>query len=113
MSYLWRDNVFTGDALLIGGCGRTDFQSGDAGTLYDSITKRLFMLPDDTVVYPAHDYNGKRASTIGAEKRTNPRLACKTRDEFIAIMNNLNLPRPRLMDVAVPANQHLGLPHGA
>ena len=112
VSYLWRDNVFTGDSLLIGGCGRTDFQSGDAGALYDSITQRLFSLPDDTVVYPAHDYHGQTWSTIGREKRHNPRLAGKSREQFIEIMNHLQLPRPELMDVAVPANQRLGLPHG-
>ena len=112
VSYYWRNYVFTGDSLLIGGCGRTDFQSGDAGTLYDSITQKLFMLPDDTVVYPAHDYNGRSSSTIGQEKRHNPRLAGKSREEFIAIMKNLNLPPPLLIDVAVPANQRLGLPHG-
>jgi sulfur dioxygenase len=114
MSYLWRDCVFTGDALLIGGCGRTDFQSGDAGELYDSITQRLFTLPDATRVYPAHDYNGKISSTIGDEKRANPRLAGKTREDFIRLMDSLDLPKPRLIDIAVPANQRLGLdvPHG-
>lgn len=109
MSYRWRECVFTGDALLIGGCGRTDFQSGDAGTLYDSITGRLFTLPDATRVYPAHDYHGRTVSTIGEEKRGNPRLAGKTRAEFIGLMESLHLPKPRLLDVAVPANQRLGL----
>jgi glyoxylase-like metal-dependent hydrolase (beta-lactamase superfamily II) len=109
---LWRDAVFTGDTLFIGGCGRTDFQGGSATDLYDSITLRLFALPDGTRVYPGHDYKGNRVSTIGAEKRTNPRLAGKTRDEFIALMNGLDLPRPKLIDVAVPANRLLGLPHG-
>ena len=109
MSYLWRGCVFTGDALLIGGCGRTDFQSGDAGALYDSITKKLFILPDATVVYPGHDYNGNTSSTIGAEKRGNKRVAGHSRDEFVQLMAELNLPPPRLIDVAVPANQRLGL----
>jgi sulfur dioxygenase len=109
MSYLWRDCVFTGDALLIGGCGRTDFQSGDAGELYDSVTHRLFTLPDTTRVYPAHDYNGRTVSTIGIEKRDNARLAGKTREEFVRLMGSLDLPKPRLIDVAVPANQRLGL----
>lgn len=109
MSYLWRECVFTGDCLLIGGCGRTDFQSGDAGTLYDSVTGRLFALPDATRVYPAHDYQGRTVSTIGAEKRDNPRFAGKTREEFIRLMNSLQLPKPRLIDIAVPANQRLGL----
>jgi sulfur dioxygenase len=112
VSYLWRNNVFTGDALLIGGCGRTDFQSGDAGALYDSITGKLFTLPDETVVFPAHDYNGRNSSTIGIEKIHNTRLVGKSREEFIQLMAALSLPPPRLMDVAVPANQRLGLPHG-
>ncbi len=108
MSFLWRDCVFTGDSLLIGGCGRTDFQSGDAGALYDSITGKLFALPDATVVYPAHDYNGRTSSTIGHERRTNPRLADRSRAAFIRIMAELDLPRPKLMDRAVPANRRLG-----
>jgi glyoxylase-like metal-dependent hydrolase (beta-lactamase superfamily II) len=108
MSFRWRDAVFTGDALLIGGCGRTDFQSGDAGALYDSITKKLFSLPDETIVFPGHDYRGRTSSTIGAEKRDNPRLAGRSRDAFIELMSELRLPRPRLIDVAVPANQRLG-----
>ena len=101
--------VFTGDTLLIQGCGRADFQSGDAGQLYDSITRKLFALPDATVVWPAHDYHGRTQSSIGAEKASNPRLAGKTRDEFIALMNALHLPRPRRIDEAVPANQRSGL----
>lgn len=111
-SYLWRDNLFTGDALLIMGCGRTDFQGGDAGTLYDSITQKLFTLPDDTKVWPGHDYKGFTVSTIGREKAHNPRLAGKSRGQFIELMGNLHLPRPRLIDVAVPANRRLGIPHG-
>jgi sulfur dioxygenase len=112
MSYLWRGNVFTGDTLLINGCGRTDFQSGSAGALYDSVTTKLFALPDDTRVWPGHDYKGQSVSTIGWEKRHNARLANRDRDEFIDLMARLDLPRPKLMDVAVPANQNLGLPHG-
>lgn len=102
--FLWRDRLLTGDTLLIGGCGRTDFQNGSAAALYDSITRKLFTLPDDTLVYPGHDYKGRRVSTVGEEKATNPRLAGKTRDEFIAIMENLGLPEPRRMGEAVPAN---------
>jgi sulfur dioxygenase len=109
MSYLWQDKIFTGDSLLIDGCGRTDFQSGDAGSLFDSITQKLYNLPDSTVVYPAHDYKGRTSSTIGNERQHNARLAGKTRDEFIDIMSHLNLPKPGMMDVAVPANQRLGL----
>ena len=109
MSYLWRNKVFTGDALLIGGCGRTDFQGGDAGALYDSINGRLFTLPDETLVYPGHDYNGRTESTIGVEKAQNARLANRSRDDFIRLMGELGLPRPKRMDVAVPANQQLGL----
>jgi sulfur dioxygenase len=109
ISFLWRDRVFTGDSLLIGGCGRTDFQGGDAGTQYDSITQRLFTLPDETIVYPGHDYQQRWISSIAQEKTTNPRLAGKTRDEFITIMNNLNLPKPKRIDEAVPANRYCGL----
>jgi glyoxylase-like metal-dependent hydrolase (beta-lactamase superfamily II)/rhodanese-related sulfurtransferase len=109
ISFLWRDRVFTGDALLIGGCGRTDFQGGDAGAQYDSITKRLFTLPDDTLVYPGHDYQQRWVSNIMQERTTNPRLAGKTREQFIEIMNNLNLPKPKRIDEAVPANRYCGL----
>ena len=112
MSYVWRGNVFTGDTLLIDGCGRTDFQSGSAGALYDSVTRKLFALPDATRIWPGHDYKGQSVSTIGWEKRHNSRLANRSRDAFIQLMGELNLPRPKLMDVAVPANQNLGLPHG-
>lgn len=104
LSFYLPGHVFTGDALLVRGTGRTDFQSGDAGALYDSITRKLFTLPDDTRVWPAHDYRGHSVSTIGEEKRFNPRLAGKTRDEFIAILGRLELPPPRKMAVAVPAN---------
>ncbi len=109
MSFLWRDKVFTGDSLLINGCGRTDFQGGDAGQLYDSITQKLFNLPDETLVYPGHDYKGFRVSSILQEKLLNPRLAGKTREEFITMMNNLDLPKPRLIDIAVPANRYCGV----
>ena len=111
MSYLWRGNVFTGDALLIDGCGRTDFQSGDSGALYDSIHDKLFALPGKTRVFPAHDYHGNTASTIGWEKRHNARLAGRERSAFIALMAELHLPKPKLIDIAVPANQNLGIPH--
>jgi len=111
MSYLWRGNVFTGDALLIDGCGRTDFQSGDAGALYDSIHGKLFTLPPNTRVYPGHDYRGNTVSTIGWEKRHNARLAGRERQAFIALMAELHLPRPKMIDVAVPANQNLGIAH--
>lgn len=113
MSYLWRGNVFTGDTLLIDGCGRTDFQSGSAQALYDSVTTKLFVLPDDTRVWPGHDYKGQSVSTIGWEKRHNARLANRSSEEFVALMAGLDLPQPKLIDIAVPANQHLGLPHGA
>ncbi|MEN8719855.1 MAG: MBL fold metallo-hydrolase [Oceanococcaceae bacterium] len=109
-SFVLEDNraVFTGDVLLIRGSGRTDFQGGDPGKSYDSITQRLFTLPDATTVYPAHDYKGWMASSIGEEKHHNPRLAGKSRDEYIAIMNGLDLPNPKLMDIAVPANLACG-----
>jgi glyoxylase-like metal-dependent hydrolase (beta-lactamase superfamily II) len=109
VSYFWRDCVFTGDALLIGGCGRTDFQGGDAGALYDAITGRLFSLPDATRVFPGHDYRGRTESTIGQEKTENPRLAGKSRAEFIAIMQSLNLAPPKMLEIAVPANKHGGV----
>lgn len=110
VSFLWRDRLFTGDSLMINGCGRTDFQSGDAGQLYESIFTRLFTLPDETLVYPGHDYNGRRVSSIAQEKLINPRLANKTKDEFISIMNHLDLPKPKLIDIAVPANRKCGVP---
>jgi sulfur dioxygenase len=108
--YLWRDKLFSGDTLLIDGCGRTDFPDGNAGTLYDSITQKLFVLPDATVLYPGHDYRGRRSSTIGRERTANDRLATRSRDEFVALMNGLDLPLPKLIDVAVTANRRLGLP---
>lgn len=101
--------LFTGDALLIDGCGRTDFQNGDAATLYRSVHDKLFSLPDDTLVYPGHDYQGRRVSSIGQEKTRNPRLGGGKRlEEFIAIMAGLKLAHPRMMDVAVPANRLCG-----
>lgn len=110
VSFLWKDRIFTGDSLMINGCGRTDFQSGDAGLLYDCISTRLFTLADETLVYPGHDYNGRRVSSIAQEKLINPRLANKTKEAFIHIMDNLNLPKPKLMDIAVPANRKCGVP---
>lgn len=109
MAYLINGtHLLTGDALLIRGCGRTDFQNGDAGTLYDAVTHRLFTLPDSTLVYPGHDYRGQTVSTIGEEKRWNPRLANHSRDAFIQLMNGLNLPSPKKIAEAVPANEHCG-----
>ena len=113
MCFLWRDALFTGDTLLIDGCGRTDFQSGDAGKLYDSITQQLFSLPSDTRVWPGHDYNNKFSSTIEVEKNSNYRLTRNQKiidkPEFIARMDALNLPQPKRLNEALPANQHLGL----
>jgi glyoxylase-like metal-dependent hydrolase (beta-lactamase superfamily II) len=100
--------VFTGDVLLIRGTGRTDFQSGDPAASYDSIFNKLLTLPDDTLVYPGHDYKGWTVSTIGEERRCNPRLQVKSPEEYAAIMNDLKLPTPKLMDVAVPANLRCG-----
>ena len=112
-SFTLDDRVFTGDTLLIRGTGRTDFQNGDARAQYDSIFNRLLRLPDDTLVYPAHDYKGDTVSTIGEERRCNPRLQVKSVDEYVALMNNLNLPNPKMMDVAVPANMQIGLAQDA
>jgi sulfur dioxygenase len=103
------DRVFTGDTLLIRGTGRTDFQNGDARAQYESIFGRLLRLPDETLVYPAHDYKGDTVSTIGEERRYNPRLQVKSVDEYIELMQNLKLPNPKMMDVAVPANMKVGL----
>jgi sulfur dioxygenase len=108
-SFLYGDRIFTGDTLLIRGTGRTDFQNGDPRAQYDSIFNKLLKLPDETLVYPAHDYKGETVSTIGEEKLFNPRLKVKSVDEYIDLMNNLNLPNPKMMDVAVPANMHVGL----
>jgi sulfur dioxygenase len=108
-SFRLNDRVFTGDTLLIRGTGRTDFQNGDARAQYDSIFNKLLKLPDDTLVFPAHDYKGETVSTIGEEKAFNPRLQVRSADEYAELMNNLNLPNPKLMDVAVPANMRVGL----
>jgi sulfur dioxygenase len=108
-SYVWQDRVFTGDTLLIRGTGRTDFQNGDPRAQYESIFNKLLRLPDETLVFPAHDYKGDTVSTIGEEKRFNPRLKVKSVDEYVDLMNNLKLPNPKMMDVAVPANMHVGL----
>lgn len=108
-SYRMADRVFTGDTLLIRGTGRTDFQNGSARAQYDSIFNRLLKLPDDTMVFPAHDYKGDTVSTIGEEKRYNPRLQVRSIDEYVELMGNLNLPNPKLMDVVIPANMHVGL----
>tara|TARA_B100000029_G_scaffold448002_1_gene470199 strand:- start:629 stop:1312 length:684 start_codon:yes stop_codon:yes gene_type:complete len=107
-SFSMEDRVFTGDTLLIGGTGRTDFQNGNPYDSYNSIFNILLKLPDKTKVYPAHDYNGKFFSTIEIEKKNNPRLQVKSADEYAEIMNNLNLPDPKLMDVAIPRNLKLG-----
>jgi len=104
-SYLMNDRVFTGDTLLINGSGRTDFQGGNAMEQYDSIFNKLLKLPDKTLVYPAHDYNGKKFSTVENERNNNPRLQVSSPDEYIQIMNNLKLANPKMMDIAVPANK--------
>ena len=109
VSFVWQNKVFTGDALLINGCGRTDFQSGDSATLYDSITQKIFTMADETLIYPGHDYNGKRVSNVAQEKGSNVRLANKTKTEFVAIMAQLNLPKPKMIDIAVPANRKCGV----
>jgi rhodanese-related sulfurtransferase len=110
-SYSFRlgGRVFTGDTLLIRGTGRTDFQNGDARAQYHSLFDKLLKLPDETLVYPAHDYKGDTVSTIGEERLFNPRLRVKSVDEYIDLMNSLKLPNPKMMDVAVPANIHIGL----
>jgi glyoxylase-like metal-dependent hydrolase (beta-lactamase superfamily II)/rhodanese-related sulfurtransferase len=108
-SFLMGDRVFTGDTLLIRGTGRTDFQNGDARMQYESLFGKLLRLPDETMVFPAHDYKGDTVSTIGEEKRYNPRLQVKSVDDYVALMNNLHLPNPKMMDVAVPSNMKIGL----
>ncbi|ASC70836.1 Beta-lactamase hydrolase-like protein [Halomicronema hongdechloris C2206] len=111
MAYLVNGtHLLSGDALLIRGCGRTDFQSGDAGTLYDHVTQRLFTLPEATWVYPGHDYRGHTVSTIGEEKRYNPRFVGRDRQNFIEFMAQLDLPAPKKIMEAVPANERCGLP---
>ena len=109
VAYVGHDRVFTGDALLIGGCGRTDFQQGDAGRLYDSVHGQLFTLPPDTLVYPGHDYKGRTVSTIKEEQAINARLGGgRSREDFIALMAELRLAYPKQIDRAVPANQRCG-----
>ena len=110
-SYCFRmdDRVFTGDTLLIRGTGRTDFQNGDAGQQYDSLFDGVLKLPESTLVYPAHDYKGDMVSTIGEERANNPRLQVGSRAEYIELMAGLNLPNPKMMDVAVPENIRMGL----
>jgi|TARA_B100001540_G_scaffold29837_1_gene25739 glyoxylase-like metal-dependent hydrolase (beta-lactamase superfamily II) len=103
-SYLMNDRVFTGDTLLINGTGRTDFQNGSSYDAYDSLFNKLLKLPEKTLVYPAHDYNGKKYSTIENEKNNNPRLKVNSKEEYADIMSNLNLANPKMMDIAVPAN---------
>jgi glyoxylase-like metal-dependent hydrolase (beta-lactamase superfamily II) len=110
LSYLVEGRVLTGDALLIDGCGRTDFQNGDAATLYRSVRERLFTLPDDTLVYPAHDYQQRRVSTIAQERSRNPRLGgARSLPEFVQIMRELDLPYPKFIDHAVPGNRQCGV----
>jgi glyoxylase-like metal-dependent hydrolase (beta-lactamase superfamily II)/rhodanese-related sulfurtransferase len=108
-SFLMGDRVFTGDTLLIRGTGRTDFQNGDARMQYESLFGKLLRLPDDTLVFPAHDYKGDTVSTIGEEKRYNPRLQVKSADDYVTLMASLHLPNPKMMDVAVPSNMKIGL----
>ena len=108
-SFVMPDRVFTGDTLLIRGTGRTDFQNGDSRQAYESIFGRLLKLPESTLVFPAHDYKGDTVSTIGEEMAFNPRLQVKSADEYAEMMSNLKLPNPKMMDVAVPANIHVGL----
>ena len=103
-SFLMKDRVFTGDTLLINGTGRTDFQNGNPIDQYHSLFDRLLKLPEKTLVFPAHDYKGNKSSTIGEQKKKNPRLQVNSAEQYVEIMNNLNLPHPKMMDVAVPAN---------
>ena len=104
-SFFMKDRVFTGDTLLINGTGRTDFQNGSSYDAYDSIFKKILKLPEKTLVYPAHDYNGKTYSTIENEKNNNPRLQVKSAEEYVEIMKKLKLSNPKMMDIAVPANK--------
>jgi glyoxylase-like metal-dependent hydrolase (beta-lactamase superfamily II) len=107
-SFLMDNHLFSGDTLLINGTGRTDFQNGSAKDAYNSIFNRLLVLPEETLLYPAHDYNGKKVSSIGNEKKFNPRLQIRNEEEYIEIMNNLNLPEPKSMDINVTRNIKLG-----
>jgi glyoxylase-like metal-dependent hydrolase (beta-lactamase superfamily II) len=112
-SFLLPDRVFTGDTLLIRGTGRTDFQNGDPAAQYDSLFGKLLRLPEETLVYPAHDYNGMTVSTIGEERNHNPRLQVPGKQAYIDLMNGLELDDPRLMDIAVPANRACGMSKAA
>ena len=112
-SFVLPGRVFTGDTLLIRGTGRTDFQNGDPAAQYDSLFGKLLTLPEDTLVYPAHDYNGMTVSTIGEERRYNPRLQVAGKQAYVELMNGLELDDPKLMDIAVPANRTCGLMHAA
>ena len=107
-SFLMNNFLFSGDTLLINGTGRTDFQNGNAKDAYHSIFSKLLKLPEETILYPGHDYNGNKMSTIGNEKKFNPRLQVNSENEYEEIMNNLNLPKPKLMDINVPRNIKLG-----
>ena len=111
--FVMSDRVFTGDTLLIRGTGRTDFQNGNPRAAYDSLFNKLLKLPDDTLVYPGHDYKGDTVSTIGEEKAFNPRLRVRSADEYAALMNGLDLPNPKQMDIAVPANLKIGVDQNA
>ena len=103
-SFLMKDRIFTGDTLLINGTGRTDFQNGNPKDQYDSLFDKILKLPEKILVYPAHDYKGNKVSTIGEQKKNNPRLQVNSIEEYANLMNNLNLENPKMMDVAVPAN---------
>jgi len=107
-SFLMNNYLFSGDTLLINGTGRTDFQNGSAKDAYNSIFNRLLKLPEETLLYPAHDYNGKKFSSIGNEKKFNPRLQVNNQNEYVEIMNNLNLPKPKLIDLNISSNIKLG-----
>ena len=107
-SYLMKDRVFTGDTLLINGTGRTDFQNGSSEDAYNSLFNKLLKLPEDTILYPGHDYNGKKASTIGNEKKFNPRLQVESVDQYIEIMSNLNLSKPNMIETNIARNLKLG-----
>ena len=106
--FLIEDMLFTGDTLLIGGTGRTDFQNGNSQSTYNSLFNIILKFPDDTKIYPGHDYNGKKSSTVGYEKKTNPRLQVKSEQEYTNLMSKLNLPKPKKIDIAIPRNNKLG-----